>query len=267
MCLIAWNWQPGSALPLLVLANRDEFYARPTLALHAWPCGRVLAGKDEQAGGTWLGLGQSGPRFRFAAITNFRDLSLVRPDAVSRGELVPEFLRSDESADAYLERLRPTAHSYNPFNLLVFDGTDLRGFESHSGRIVVCAPGVGAVSNAGFNTPWPKLLQLKQAVAKLATQEHPPMQQLLQLLADQTPVADADLPATGIGLERERALAPVFVRTPDYGTRASSVVSVHTRSADLLEQSFDAVGPTGRQQLSTSIPGAQTGFARSLHGN
>lgn len=267
MCLIAWNWQPGSALPLLVLANRDEFYARPTLALHTWPCGRVLAGKDEQAGGTWLGLAQSGPWFRFAAITNFRDLSLQRPDAVSRGELVPEFLRSDESADAYLERLRSSAHRYNPFNLLVFDGTDLRGFESHSGRTVVCAPGVGAVSNAGFNTPWPKLLQLKQAVAKLDTQVHPPMQQLLQLLADQTAVADADLPATGIGLERERALAPVFVRTSDYGTRASSVVSVHTHSAEILEQSFDALGPTGLQQLSTSIPGAGKGSARSWRGN
>jgi uncharacterized protein with NRDE domain len=92
MCLIAWNWQPGSTLPLLVLANRDEFYARPTRALHAWPCGQVLAGKDEQAGGTWLGLGHNASGIRFAAITNFRDVSQLRPDAQSRGELVPEFL-------------------------------------------------------------------------------------------------------------------------------------------------------------------------------
>jgi hypothetical protein len=267
MCLIAWDWQPGSALPLLVLANRDEFYARPTLALHAWPCGQVLAGKDEQAGGTWLGLGSQGPQFRFAAITNFRDLSLQRPDALSRGALVPEFLQSNESADVFLARLSSTAHRYNPFNLLVFDGTHLRGFESHSGRTVVCAPGVGAVSNAGFNTPWPKLLQLKQAVAALDTQEHPPVQRLLQLLADQTPVADADLPATGLALQRERALAPVFVRTPDYGTRASTVVSVHSHRAEIFEQNFDASGPTGFQQLSTSIPSAQTDFARFWRGN
>jgi len=267
MCLIAWNWQPGSALPLLVLANRDEFYARPTLALHAWPCGQVLAGKDEQAGGTWLGLGRKGPKFRFATITNFRDLSQLRPNALSRGELVPDFLRSDESSDAFFNRLRATADRYNPFNLLVFDGTHLRGFESHSGRTVVCEPGVGAVSNAGFNTPWPKLVQLKQAVAKLDTQVRPPLPHLLHMLADQTPVADADLPATGIPLERERALAPVFVRTPDYGTRASSVVSVHTNSAEILEQSFDAQGPTGLQQLSTSIPSARTDCARSLRGN
>ena len=108
MCLIAWDWQPGSALPLLVLANRDEFYARPTLALHAWPCCQVLAGKDEHAGGTWLGLGSQGPQFRFAAITNFRDLSRQRPDALSRGALVPEFLRSNQSADDFLARLSST---------------------------------------------------------------------------------------------------------------------------------------------------------------
>lgn len=263
MCLIAWDWQPGSALPLLVLANRDEFYARPTLALHAWPCGQVLAGKDEHAGGTWLGLGSQGPQFRFAAITNFRDLSRQRPDALSRGALVPEFLRSNESADDFLARLSSTAALYNPFNLLVFDGTSLRGFESHSGRTVVCAPGVGAVSNAGLNTPWPKLLQLKQAVATLDAQEHPPLEHLFHMLADQTPVADVDLPATGIPLERERALAPVFVRSPDYGTRASTVVLVHRHSAEILEQSFDAQGPTGLRQLSTSIPSAQTGCARS----
>ena len=267
MCLIAWNWQPGSTLPLLVLANRDEFYARPTRALHAWPCGQVLAGKDEQAGGTWLGLGHNAPGIRFAAITNFRDVSQLRPDAQSRGELVPEFLRSQESSEAYLARLRPTANRYNPFNLLVFDGAQLRGFESHSGRTVTLEPGLGAVSNAGFNTPWPKLLQLKQALARLDTQGRPPTQRLLQLLADQSPVDDTDLPSTGLPLERERALATVFVRSADYGTRASSVVLVRGQSAELLEQSFDAQGPTGLQQLSTSIPGGETGFARSWRGN
>ena len=251
MCLIAWNWQPGSALPLLVLANRDEFYARPALALHAWPCGQVLAGKDAQAGGTWLGLGlgRGGRQARFAAITNFREPSLGRSNAPTRGTLVPDFLQSASSAADFVARLQPQAADYNPFNLLLFDGTALLGFESHTGRTLALAPGIGAVSNAGFNTPWPKLRRLTQALQAHASAPEPDQEHLLGLLAHRTPAPDADLPATGIPLERERALSPIFIQTPEYGTRASSLVLMRAQGAEIVEKSFDAQGATGQHRL------------------
>jgi uncharacterized protein with NRDE domain len=256
MCLIAWNWQPSSELPLLVVANRDEFYARPALALHAWPCGRVLAGKDAQAGGTWLGLGRgighaSGRQIRFAAITNFRAPASDRKDAPTRGALVPEFLQSDASAADYAARLQARAGAYNPFNLLLFDGSVLLGFESHTGRTLAFAPGIGAVSNAGFNSPWPKLRQLTQSLQAHGghTPHAPDAAQLLALLEHRAPAPDADLPATGIALERERALSPVFIQTPDYGTRASSVVWVRKQGAEIVEKTFDALGATCQRSL------------------
>ena len=252
MCLIAWNWQPGSALPLLVLANRDEWYARPALALHAWPCGQVLAGKDAQAGGTWLGLGRGqgqGSQARFAAITNFREPATARSDAPTRGTLVPDFLRSGGSAAEFLERLQAHASRYNPFNLLLFDGTALLGFESHSGRTLLLAPGIGAVSNAGFNTPWPKLQRLSQNVQAHAHLSDPDPKQLLDLLEHRVLATDDELPATGIPLELERALSPIFIQTPDYGTRASSVVLVREQGAEIVEKTFDAQGATGLRGL------------------
>lgn len=252
MCLIAWNWQPGGALPLLVLANRDEFYARPALALHAWPCGQVLAGKDVQAGGTWLGLGRgrgSGAQARFAAITNFREPATARRDAPTRGTLVPDFLQSGSSAAEFLEGLQARASLYNPFNLLLFDGTELLGFESHSGRTLALAPGIGAVSNAGFNTPWPKLRRVTQSLEAHASPNAPDPEQLLALLEHRALAPDADLPATGVPLALERALSPVFIQTPDYGTRASSVVFVGAKGAEILEKTFDAQGPTGQHRL------------------
>lgn len=256
MCLIAWNWQPGGALPLLVLANRDEFYARPALALHAWPCGQVLAGKDAQAGGTWLGLGRGfglGSQTRFAAITNFREPATVRSDAPTRGTLVPDFLQSGSSAAEFLERLQARATAYNPFNLLLFDGKALLGFESHSGRTLSLGPGIGAVSNAGFNTPWPKLRRLTQALhahtSAPDSDKEPDSEQLLALLGHRAPAPDADLPTTGVPLALERALSPVFIQTPDYGTRASSVVLLRAQGAEILEKTFDAQGVTGQRRL------------------
>jgi uncharacterized protein with NRDE domain len=252
MCLIAWNWQPGGALPLLVLANRDEFYARPALALHAWPCGQVLAGKDAQAGGTWLGLGRGlglGSQSRFAAITNFREPATARRDAPTRGTLVPDFLQSGSSAAEFLEGLQARASVYNPFNLLLFDGTALLGFESHTGRTLALAPGIGAVSNAGFNTPWPKLQRLTQALHAHASVVEPEPEHLLPMLEHRAAAPDADLPATGIPIALERALSPIFIQTPDYGTRASSVVLVRTQGAEIVEKTFDAQGATGQRRL------------------
>jgi len=241
MCLIAWNWQPDSPNPLLLIANRDEFYARATSPLHWWPDASILAGRDLQAGGTWLGVSRSG---RLAALTNHRDPGTVRADAPSRGELVSGFLNSSTSARDYLDTLAKSADRYNPFNLLVFDGTQLMGLESRHPKVMRMQAGIGAVSNADFLTPWPKLAHLSGSLQTLLAQQHPSDAQLLALLHNPHIAADADLPDTGIPLELERALSAAFVALPDYGTRACSVVRFEADHVSFLEQSFDAHGST-----------------------
>jgi uncharacterized protein with NRDE domain len=243
MCLIAWNWQPGSATPLLLLANRDEFYARAALPLHWWSntgnSTDILAGQDLQAGGTWLGLSRGG---RLAALTNYRSAKPQRTDTPSRGELVAGFLQSTVDADSFLQQLSRHAADYNPFNLLVYDGHRLMGLESRRARVLALEPGIGAVSNADFQTPWPKLIRLTQRlqdqVARHATDAH----SLLPLLRDRTTAADSELPDTGITLALERMLSATFIATPGYGTRACSVLAIHHKHAVFTEHSF---GPAG----------------------
>lgn len=253
MCLIAWNWQPGSATPLLLLSNRDEFYARAALPLHWWEASgeqagtvpRVLAGKDLQAGGTWLGISRSG---RLAALTNVRSAIPPRTDTPSRGELVAAFLQSDAPAEDFLQQLIPTATDYNPFNLLVCDGRHLLGLHSRTAEVQTMPVGVGGVSNAALHTPWPKLSQLRQRLQTQIDQARTHAEQLLPLLHDRTLAADAQLPDTGVPRELERALSATFIATPGYGTRACSVIALHQDRAEFTEQTFDLQGLKGQQQ-------------------
>ena len=244
MCLIAWNWQPNHATPLLLLANRDEFYVRPALPLHWWgpaPDGaEVLAGKDMQGGGTWLGVSRSG---RLAALTNYRSTQPLRTDTPSRGELVAAFLHGDLDAPTYLEQLAQHCSDYNPFNLLVFDGLQLMGLESRTARVLRKQPGVGAVSNADFQTPWPKLTQLKNRLREQEDRAPTDVNSLWPLLHDRSAAPDTSLPYTGVSQELERMLSATFIATPHYGTRACSVVAIHRTHVEFVEQSHGAKGP------------------------
>jgi uncharacterized protein with NRDE domain len=239
MCLIAWNWQPDSDTPLLLLANRDEFYARPALALHWWPGAQVLAGQDVQAGGTWLGVSRSG---RLAALTNYR-LPANDPAAKpSRGGLVAGFLQGSMDAEQYLAAVAARAGDYNPFNLLLFDGQRLLGLESRKQRVLSLKPGIGGVSNADFDTPWPKLLRLKAGLQQQRQTglSDPPV--LLPLLQHASPAADAELPHTGVPLKLERKLSATWIQSEHYGTRASSIVALGTRQISFFEQGYGAKG-------------------------
>ena len=250
MCLIAWNWQPDGDTPLLLIANRDEFYARPTQTLDWWPGELSLGGRDLQAGGTWLGVDRSG---RLAALTNHRNPANMRADAPSRGELVSSFLSGDLSALDYLTQFTPQVAKYNPFNLLVYDGQSLLGLESGSARVLTIAPGVGAVSNADFDTPWPKLLRLKSRLGSMMHQGHANDQDLLEMLHDNSEATDAEMPNTGIPKTLERALSAIFVTLPDYGTRACSVVHIGRHDIRFLEQSLDSNGLLGQKLMQTEI--------------
>ena len=251
MCLIAVNWQPQAPVPLIIAANRDEFYARPTHALHRWADQSIVAGQDLQANGTWLGVSLGG---RVAALTNYRDVAQNRLGTPSRGDITTAFLSGSGTAEQYLQALASRAHAYNPFNLLVFDGLSLMGFESRHRRAFPLSEGVSVVSNADFNVPWPKVDRLRDGFTQTLRQNdlegevavcQPDINALLALLADRRTAPDESLPQTGIPLEWEKALSAEFIHTPDYGTRARSVLLVGRNGADFVERSFDVNGVIG----------------------
>ncbi|WP_367848611.1 NRDE family protein [Rhodoferax sp. WC2427] len=259
MCLLAFQWQPDAPAPLTLAANRDEFYARPTTALHVWADGHTVAGQDLQGGGTWMGVHQ--PSGRLAALTNVRDPSAMRADAPSRGGIVTAFLRSHLGGDDFAQQLAETSDAFNAFNLLLFDGQQLVAYESRHKRHFHPAPGVWAVSNADFNTPWPKLVRLRSSLESTLHTHHvaespgigPALEaDLWSLLADTRVAADAELPVTGVSLELERTLSATFICTPHYGTRASTLVQHARDRVQIIERSFGPGGvlePTGTVRL------------------
>ena len=238
MCLIVFAWRPGHALPLIVAANRDEFYARPTQALTAWEdAPGVHAGRDLEAGGTWLGVG---PQGRFAALTNIRDPGQPLGPR-SRGELVAGFLQAELGVESYLDHVASRSALYSGFNLLVGDGRQLGYLNGREATPRLLQAGVYGLSNAGLDTPWPKLVKARKGLAGLLGSADP--QRLLALLADAEPAADSELPETGVGLVTEKLLSSVFIASQNYGTRASTVLIVDDQGKRrLIERSF---GPFG----------------------
>lgn len=236
MCLILLAWQAHPDYPLVVAANRDEFFARPSVPAGFWiEAPDILAGRDLQAGGTWLGISR---QQRFAALTNYREGHRQLADAPSRGALVAEFLNVSSTPEDHLEALASCSANYNGFNLFVSDGRRL-GYYSNRGpgpRLLV--PGIYGLSNHLLDTPWPKLSVARSAFAQALTQL-PATTPFFDLLADKEIVADSHLPETGVALEWERILSAVFVNSPDYGTRASTLLTVHrTGLVTLIEHNF-----------------------------
>ena len=224
----------------MVAANRDEWRERPAEAARWWPDHpQLLAGRDLQAGGTWMGVTRDG---RFGAVTNFRDPSDKRSTARSRGGLVTRFLLGAESAQAFLRALSPHVGDYNGFNLILGDDSGLWYFGSREGEARPIAPGVHGLSNHLLDEPWPKVVRAR-ATMQEAIQGADPAPRLFELLGDGQGVPDAELPDTGVGLAWERRLASPLITGKDYGTRASTVVTVSARGEVTLEErSRDAQG-------------------------
>ena len=236
MCLIAFNWQPQSELPLQVWANRDEFMARPALATALWPeTPTVLAGRDVQGGGTWMGVTTQG---RFAALTNYRDPSMPVA-ARSRGVLAAEYLQGDLSAAAFARQVQADRGLYGGFSLLLADADELWCVGSHQPEPVRVAPGWHGLSNAALDTPWPKLQQLLSGAQSLVTQQVDDPESHLALLAETTLALDDTLPDTGVGLMMERLLSPICIRTPSYGTRNSTWLRVERTIIRWHEQDYN----------------------------
>jgi uncharacterized protein with NRDE domain len=221
MCLILVAWRVHADYPLVVAANRDEFFARPTAPAAFWKeAPQMLAGRDLEAGGTWMGVTRNG---RFAALTNFRDPSQNRKDVPSRGGLVAGFLDGDEAPQDYLKRIAPLGRRCNGYNLLVSDGAALWWSSNMGGAARLLEPGVYGVSNHLLDTPWPKVGAGKTALAQ-ALELLPEDQALFDLLRDDGTHPDEQLPQTGVPLDWERLLSSAFVKSPGYGTRSSTVL-------------------------------------------
>ncbi len=247
MCLILVAWRAHPEYPLVVAANRDEFFKRPTAAAALWPGGEILAGRDLQAGGTWMGMSTSG---RFAALTNFRDPTRNREGQASRGQLVADFLTADETPLAWLERQRTQAASYNPFNLLVGDDGSLACLSSISGEIRLLEPGVYGLSNHLLDTPWPKVEAAKSSLAHALT-ALPDDGPLFDLLRDDAIHPDEALPRTGVSPDWERLLSSAFVKAPGYGTRSSTVLIVSRGGTPIFDEQTWLEGgkPGGRSRF------------------
>ncbi|MCA1557792.1 MAG: NRDE family protein [Acidobacteria bacterium] len=224
--------------PLILAANRDEFYERPTAQAHFWAAAPdTLAGLDLERGGTWLGVTRRG---RIAAITNYREPQAKIKDAPSRGLLVSRFLSSDEEPEQYLSQLSASASRYNGFNLIVGASSPLCYFSNRIDAPAEIPPGIHGLSNHLLDTPWPKVERGMKALSEaVALEGQLSVEAMFKVLADEARAEDLALPETGVGLELERVLSPLFIRSPVYGTRSSTIVLInHYQEVIFIERTF-----------------------------
>jgi uncharacterized protein with NRDE domain len=243
MCLALLAIDAHPRYALVIAANRDEYHARPTAPAAWWDEG-WLAGRDLEAGGTWLGIRRDG---RFALLTNFRDPSRNRRDAPSRGALVPAILASRRDLETSVERIRVDADRHNGFNLLAGTPAGAVWTSNRSDETQAFARGAYGLSNALLDTPWPKLARTKTALAAWLARADADVEPLFAALGDRGIADDAALPSTGVPLEWERRLSAPFIVSPGYGTRSSTIVTIdRDGEAHFVERSFDAAGePSG----------------------
>jgi uncharacterized protein with NRDE domain len=236
MCLITFAWQTQPDYPLMLAANRDEFYQRAALPARFWPESPwLLAGRDLTAGGTWLGITRQG---RFAALTNYRQPA-VNPAPRSRGLLVSDYLQGDADPLAYAEAIAAEGEHYGGFSLLLGDHQSLVVLSNRGMAPTRLTPGVYGLSNHLLNTAWPKVEKARAAMQEQVQLPRPNVDQLLTLLSDKAEAPDNQLPDTGVGKDMEKLLSPLFIRSPIYGTRVSTVLMMGKQRIEFTEQTFE----------------------------
>ena len=251
MCIAYLAINPQPDWSLFIAANRDEFHGRPTLPAAPWENNPdIIAGIDCEAGGTWLGISKQG---RFGLITNFRDPASLMNGAPSRGKLVSDFLFSGCTALDYSESILASAAQYNGFNLICGDGRDIYYIGNRNPQQQPRKLGNGShvLSNHFLDTPWPKAERLRTALNAFDIQALPEaeaLEQVFSILKDNNRAPDADLPQTGLSLERERLLSSPFIISPDYGTRCSTVIAIHKNGQALFsERTYNTKGEAVKQ--------------------
>ena len=241
MCLVIIAYEHHPRYRLVLAANRDEFHQRPTEHAQWWQDQpEILAGRDLEAGGTWLGVTRSG---RLALVTNFREPGKREAGKRSRGELVSNFLTDDRPATKFAAELSTEIENYGGFNLLIFDGEEFLYLCNRGDYQQILQPGIHGLSNHRLDTPWPKVEKTRQRFAKALAPDDIDQSKLFSIIGDKRPFDDKVLPNTGIGHELEKLLSAPFIISPDYGTRCSTLV-LWEKSGDIhfTERSFSSAG-------------------------
>ncbi len=255
MCLIVFSYRQHPDYPLVLIANRDEYHQRAAASADFWgDHPQILAGRDLEGMGTWLGVTDAG---RFAAVTNFRE-GIAEPGELSRGHLTANFLKGSQTATQYLDELNAGKSSYSGFNLLFGDIHGLYYFSNRSAESFRLQPGLHSLSNHLLNSPWPKAEHAKQQLQLHLASANLESEALIGILQRRETFPDELLPNTGLSLEQERTLSPPFIVTPEYGTRCTTLLLWHkSETVEFIEQSYLADGtPAERKsfQLSARPP-------------
>lgn len=238
MCLIFLSVNHHPRYKLIIAGNRDEFYKRKTAAADFWPeAPHVLAGRDLEANGTWLGISRKG---QVSLLTNFRDPKNINPAAPSRGHLVSDFLLGDADGMDYIHKVEQIGNRYNGFNLIAGTPGNLWYYSNYGSGVQQVPDGIHGLSNHLINTPWPKVVNGKRQFESHLNANAIEPEQLLDFLYDDRVAPDDQLPDTGMGLERERMLSSMFIKSPEYGSRSSTVILVdHNNHVQFVERVYD----------------------------
>lgn len=238
MCLVFIAVSRNSKYKLVLASNRDEFYNRKTAPAHFWEDHPfVVGGRDLEAAGTWMAMTRTG---KIGLVTNYRDPTNINPGAPSRGKLVSDFLVNGDSPDYYIKEVSKKGSQYNGFNLITGTINDLWYYSNYGKGIQPLTPGIYGLSNHLLDTAWPKVIRGKENFTRQLSNKEIAVDAMLNMLYDEERAADSALPDTGIGLERERALSSMFIKTKGYGTRCSTVVLVtHNNEVTYAERVYD----------------------------
>jgi uncharacterized protein with NRDE domain len=240
MCLILLALQQHPSYKLILAANRDEYYDRPSAPPAFWnEAPGLLAGRDLRSGGTWLGITKKG---RLAAITNYRDPASTKKNAPSRGWLVRDFLLGNDGTEEYLIKVRQEAKKYNGFNLVAGVRDELYWYSNRTGEIAKLSRGLHGISNRLLDTPWPKVIRGTQGLSQILRKDSEISAEILfDLLHDRTQAPEEILPNTGVGIEWERILSPIFIVSPTYGTRSSTLIFIDEKDlVTFIDRTFNA---------------------------
>jgi uncharacterized protein with NRDE domain len=234
MCLIFISFQHHPTYKLIIAGNRDEFYDRKTVAANFWDDQpNILAGRDLEAGGTWMGMNRSG---YVSMLTNYRDPQHINPKAPSRGRLVSDFLKDNQLPQPYLHQLQNNGKVYNGFNLIVGSADELWYYSNYKEGVSTLFPGFYGISNHLLETPWPKVLRGKQKIEIILRSEVVDPEELFESLYDDEKARDNELPHTGLPFEREKALSSMFIKTDNYGSRCSTVILIDKSNQALFSE-------------------------------
>lgn len=238
MCLLLLSIGTNPKYKLILAANRDEFYERPTALLHNWENQpELFAGKDLKENGTWLGITKKG---KISAITNYRDMSNINNDAPTRGKLVTDFLLNDINPEKYSDLLLEKAGIYNGYNLVYGNIDTFYYFSNITKKRIKLSTGIYGLSNHLLDSPWPKVVKSKNIFTKILEEPNPSKNKIFDLLRDNEIYPDESLPETGLGKELERMVSPIFTVTEKYGTRCSSVIFIDMdNNVEFTEKSYN----------------------------